>query len=123
MAMYAWPANLAKNEANYVSSLVDWPTIIGVGPTINDSLIDASTKLGLEITKRIKDRLSLPVPSELKPGQLYVPVDADTAARLDAHLEEINDKRFKKSLEIEQANREKRATELVPLVWTGWQRS
>lgn len=113
MAMYAWPANVANHQSRFVASLVDWPGIIGSGPTVNDAVIDTMGKVSDSVRQRISDRVKIPAPSELKPGQIQVPLDDDANARLEAYLDEIKDKSLKKSLEIDQANRDKRAAYLT----------
>lgn len=113
MQTYAWPANIAKDGAKWITSVVDWPNIASVGNSAQDSLLAAMQHLSDAIRDRISNDLKIPLPSELKPGQVQIPIDNDATARLEAYLERIQEKRLRRLSEIEQANRAKRESFLT----------
>jgi len=110
LAIYAWPANVAKHDADWITSLVDWPELESRGESVQASVLTASQDLSDAVRGKLEEDLSIPLPSELKPGQVQIPVDADAAARLDAYVQHAQKSRLKRFAEIEQANREKRAS-------------
>ena len=110
MAIYSWPANIAKSNAGWVTAVVDWPGIMVVGADPQTSILSAAAALSNAVRERIRNRASIPLPSELKPDQLQIPIDGDATALLENYLEETHEKRLRRLSEIEQANREKRAS-------------
>ncbi|HEY8593989.1 MAG TPA: hypothetical protein VIL84_01995 [Devosiaceae bacterium] len=109
MTQYYWPANLTKSPAGWVTSLVDWPNIATVEATPQESVASAVETLSLQISDRIRDDATIPIPSELKPGQIQIPADALTSAKLDAYVKKQNEKHLRNAFQIEQANRERRS--------------
>lgn len=113
MSTYSWPANLAKNEAGWITSLVDWPEIAAIDNSAQASVLTASQNLSAAIQDRLSKGLKIPLQSELKPGQVEIVVNTDTSAQLDSYLENMQEKQLKRQSEIEQINREKRAAYLT----------
>ena len=53
MPIYSWPANLAKNNDVWITSLVDWPSIAAIGDVAEESVLAACSELSAAIQARI----------------------------------------------------------------------
>ena len=109
MNNYRWPANIAQNNNVWVTSLVDWPDVAGVGNTPEESVRAAMQALSRVVRQEVEARHDIPVPSEFRPGQVQVPVDDDVSVALGAYLAELDERLLSRQLEIERANRETHA--------------
>lgn len=113
MTEYAWPANIAKHNTGWITSLVDWPDLVVVKPTPQESILSTTKALNDEIIRRLKDDEWIPAPSDTKPEQIKIPANSNVNAMLDAYVQHEQHQQFQNLSEIERANREKRAAYLA----------
>ena len=45
MPGYSWPANLVKKGENWITSLVDWPDVVSIDATAEESVVQAISEL------------------------------------------------------------------------------
>jgi hypothetical protein len=58
MPGYSWPANLVKKGENWITSLVDWPDVVSIDATAEESVVQAISELRGQLETSVRSRLN-----------------------------------------------------------------
>ena len=106
---FGWPATLKRTKGGVELSFPDWPDIVETGTTVQEAVIRARDALNRAVMLRIGEGTRIPLPSELQPGQLHVPIAEEVAVHLEAYLEERDKEYFREAAELQRVQHDLRA--------------
>ena len=109
MNSFGWPAKLKRTKDGVELSLPDWPDITESGATVQEAVLRARDALNHAVMLRIRTGTRVPSPSDLRPGQILVPVAEEVALSLEAHAEERDEQLFRDVAELQRVERDRRA--------------
>ena len=85
--LFAFPATFTpdKEDGGFVVTFRDLPEAITQGETVEHCLSEASDCLGEAIAARIDDNMDIPLPTQKKEREYWVPVPLEIAWKAEIH--------------------------------------